>query len=135
MSHAAGLSVLCEQRRFRAMFRVSALVCSVIWNRLLHKIPDGASPVDFLWALMFLKFYGSEATNRAISKADEKTFRKWSSRFVELISNLNVVRLLTATILTKGSHRLIFLCRFPGTKENMIQERQIVSFPLMARIA
>ena len=95
MSHATGLGVLCEKRRFRAMFGVSALVCSVIRNRLLRKIPDGASPVRLLWALMFLKVYRSEATNWTISKADEKTFRKWSWRFVELISNLNVVSFLT----------------------------------------
>ena len=117
MSHVTGLSVLSGKRRFRAMFGVSTLVCSVIWNLFLHKIPDGASPVHLLWALMFIKVYASEATHRAISKADEKTFRKWSSRFVEIIANRKVVRFLTAISTTTGSHRLIFSADFLGEKK------------------
>ncbi len=40
---------------------------------------------------VFLKVYATEHVNAAIVSADEKTFRKWSWRFVKLIKDLKVV--------------------------------------------
>lgn len=53
--------------------------------------PLSSRPVHLLWALLFLKVYGSEHTHRMIANVDEKTFRKWSWCFVHLLSDIDVV--------------------------------------------
>lgn len=91
MRKAPGLSQVIEKRRFNALFGASPEVCQHLWSRIGSDIPPGASPKHLLWALMFLKIYASEHVHRLISGADEKTFRKWTWEFVNLIANLPVV--------------------------------------------
>lgn len=90
--NSPGLSFKTEQRRFRALFGVSAELCADVWSRTAASRPPKSRPVHLLWALLFLKVYGSEQTHRTITGVDEKTFRKWSWFFIELIADLNVVR-------------------------------------------
>lgn len=78
-------------RRFKCFFGVSPGVCSIIWDNVSSMVIQGSQPKHLLWALNFMKRYTDEHTRRVLFKCDEKTLRKWSWHFVELISNLNVV--------------------------------------------
>lgn len=81
-----------ELRRFRSLFGVSPSTCAHVWQAMRNEIPPGGRPIHLLWALLFLKVYSTENVNSLISGADEKTFRKWTWIFVELIADLEVVR-------------------------------------------
>lgn len=78
-------------RRYKSFFGVTPTVCSICWEKLKPILPVGAEPKHLLWCLLFLKQYGSEHNRRTILKADEKTIRKWTWIFVDLISRLDVV--------------------------------------------
>jgi len=47
-------STIVGEERFRAMFGVSNVVCSIVWNNICHH-PSGGQPLHLLYALMFLK--------------------------------------------------------------------------------
>ena len=82
-------------RRFRGLFGCTPAICAWIWNyfQLKHVLPLEANPNHLLCALLFLKVYGTESTNKSITNYDEKTFRKWTWIFVELLAyQLDVVR-------------------------------------------
>ena len=89
--------VAVESMRFRAMFGISAEICSHLWKMIDpcdFTMGKGAKTCHLLWALMLLKLYATEATLCALAGGvDEKTFRKWSWRFVSAIAELtpNVV--------------------------------------------
>ena len=94
LGRAPGLTMTVAKRRFRALFGVSPVVCAAAWSIAGPQLPRGARPKHLLWALMFLKIYGTEHTHAAIAHVDEKTFRKWSWAILELISNLSVASLV-----------------------------------------
>jgi hypothetical protein len=81
-----------ESMRFRAMFGTRAEICSLLWDMIEPSdftMGKGAKSCHLLWALMFLKLYATEATLSALAGGvDEKTFRKWSGRFVSAIADL-----------------------------------------------
>lgn len=79
------------RRRLKSMFGVTPKVCSLIWNLILPILSIECSPCHLLWALMFLRCYNTEETNRAIVKTDEKTFRKYSCILINYISRMRVV--------------------------------------------
>lgn len=81
-------------RRFKSFFGVTPYVCSLIWDKIKNDVPNGGDPKHLLWCLNFLKQNSVEHYRRAIFYADEKTIRKWSWLFVELLSNLDVVTLI-----------------------------------------
>jgi hypothetical protein len=91
----SGSEVVFE-RRWMSFFGVDAVVCVDTWTRIgidLNNAEDpadkSAEPVHLLWALLFLKQYGTEAQLAAHAGAvDEKTFRKWSHLFVKKRSYL-----------------------------------------------
>lgn len=91
-----GLSPISERRRFRALFGVTPILCSRLWDLLAGVRPHSARPIHLLWGLLFLKVYGSEHTHRTIAHADEKTFRKWAWCFVHLLADIDVVSALHA---------------------------------------
>lgn len=78
-------------RRFKSFFGITPNVCSIVWEQIKLEAPLGAEPKHLLWCLSFLKQYSVEHYRRSIFGADEKTMRKWTWIFVELLSNLNVV--------------------------------------------
>ena len=87
------LSSISRGRRFRATFGTNPYVCSKIW-RLLHEggiLPRKGKPEHLLWALMFMKLYGSETIHASLTGTNETTFRKWSWLFVSAIADLDVV--------------------------------------------
>lgn len=106
VKNAHGLCRVTHRRRFRALFGVTPAVASIVWNRLQGHIPRKASPIHLLWAFLFLKTYGSEHVNCALTKVDEKTFRKWSWIFVRKIADLRVVCTFCFPIFTSNHLRL-----------------------------
>jgi hypothetical protein len=57
--------------------------------------PDDGQPRHLLWAYLFLRQYCTEEINHAFMKASEKTFRKWSRHYIELMAlQLHVVRII-----------------------------------------
>lgn len=91
--HTSG-SFLISIRKFRSFFGVAPNICALIWSLLNGKRDRGSKPIHLLWALLFLNKYDTEELHAAITEVDVKTFRKWSWTFINLISNLDVVRML-----------------------------------------
>lgn len=89
--HKIGNSETVGRRRFISMFGVSAKICSILWGLIRLNLSEGSKPAHLLWALMFLKNYGIEESNRAILNADEKTIRKWVWNVIHSLSKLRVV--------------------------------------------
>lgn len=85
-------------RRFKAFFGVTPHVCSLLWDKIKNDVPNGGDPKHMLWSLSFLKQNAVEHYRRSIFHADEKTIRKWTWVFVELLSNLDVVTLILLKI-------------------------------------
>ena len=81
-------------RRFRAFFGTSPLVCLIAWDQLFHVRPRNSSPEHLLWALLLLKQYNIESMNASLCKVTEKTFRKWSLIFIDLLATMPVVIIL-----------------------------------------
>lgn len=88
------LSQYVALRRFKSFFGVTPQVCGMIWNKIEQAAPSGGEPKHLLWSLCFLKQYSVEHNRRAIFHADEKTIRKWTWIFVEILSELDVVKLI-----------------------------------------
>ena len=85
-------------RDFRGLFGISANVCSVAWN--LCDFPSGTKPKHLLWALLFLKVYGTETVLISIvGGPTRKTFRKWVWTVIEEIASKvpSVVSFLLST--------------------------------------
>ncbi len=81
-------------RRFMSFFGASPLVCAMVWNILSHKQlhPAATRPLYLLCAFLFLRQYSVEAVNHAITGLDEKTFRHWCWKYVQLMAfELNLV--------------------------------------------
>lgn len=90
MKHDSQKSSMVGYRKFRSFFGVSPNVCSVAWKLMKNKPPQ-AEPKHLLWCLLFLKAYNTEHINATLVEVDEKTFREWTWKFVDLLASLNVV--------------------------------------------
>jgi hypothetical protein len=88
--HNLSASVCVGLIRFRGLFGVSPETCSLLWNKIPQH-PEHATIVHLLYALLFLKCYAIEHLNRTITGVDEKSFRKWSWIYVNLLARINVV--------------------------------------------
>ena len=82
-----------DLRDFRAVFGVHWNVCEKVWNLLDDHgcYQKQRKPEHLLWAMLFLKSYGSEQVNSLIVGTTAKTYRKWVWRVVEEVSALNVM--------------------------------------------
>lgn len=89
--HRSDGSLSVGHRKFRAFFGTTPLVCIVAWDLLRDVRPGNSIPDHLLWALLLLKGYNIETTNAALVGVSEKTFRKWSLSFIELLANMPVV--------------------------------------------
>eukprot|EP00733_Pompholyxophrys_punicea_P002305 Pompholyxophrys_punicea_v1_NODE_1692_length_590_cov_1.358879.p1 type:complete len:127 gc:universal NODE_1692_length_590_cov_1.358879:147-527(+) len=83
------------ERRFMSYFGVSLAMAVVIWKTLdeggfLQKFRR-PQPKHLLWALMFLKVYAKETVHARMADCHENTLRAWVWKFVEAISELDVV--------------------------------------------
>lgn len=83
-------SISTGYRKFRTFYGITPNVFAKLW-RLITEKPPGSEPKHLLWCLFFLKNYNTEHVNAAIANVDEKTFRLWNWRFVNLLAELNVV--------------------------------------------
>lgn len=92
MKHKASQSKTLGLRRFKSFFGITPDLCSLIWNKINASAPTGAEPKHLLWSLFYLKQYDVEHTRRTLFHTDEKTIRKWTWIFIELLSNLEVVK-------------------------------------------
>lgn len=86
-------SVLIGYRKFRTFYGISPEDFASLWNLMLEK-PPGSEYIHLIWCVFHLKNYNKEHVNAAFAEVDEKTFRLWTWRFIDLLSKLNVVRCL-----------------------------------------
>ena len=73
------------------MFEVGAITVITAYNMLIVNslMPSGGSMMHFLWALIFLKGYGTEGTIRKLTGVDDpKALRKWRMLFINALSYL-----------------------------------------------
>jgi len=84
-------SIYTGYRKFRAFFGTTPQICANVWDRLLTRRPEKSTPDHLLWALLLLKQYHIESVNAALVGVSEKSFRKWSLKFVRLLADLPVV--------------------------------------------
>lgn len=89
-NHGNSNSTLSGLRKFRAFFGVSPLVCELLWKSIQNKC-SGAEIKHLLWCLFFLKAYNTEHINATVVNVDEKTYRLWVWRFIEMLSKIEVV--------------------------------------------
>lgn len=82
-------------RKFRQHFGVTPTICAEVWAILadLDYHPSHAVPRHLLCGLLFLKVYATEQILSSLSGLSEKTFRKWSKAYVDLLATevFNVV--------------------------------------------
>lgn len=89
-NHDPSNSILTGSRKFRSFYGITPNVFTTLW-KLMSEKPPGSEPKHLLWCMFFLKNYNNEHVNAATANVDEKTFRLWTWRFVDLLANLNVV--------------------------------------------
>ena len=70
-----------QEHRFKSLFGIPFSIVEILWS-IIDPFNDntlnGVEPKHLLWALMFLKLYGTE--DNVVSLAggcDDKTYRKW----------------------------------------------------------
>lgn len=81
-------SAIVLLRRFVASFGITPSTCQHMWETIEDSVPRGGRPKHMLWALYFLKTYGSEHIASNVLQVDEKTYRKWLWIFVELMATI-----------------------------------------------
>ena len=80
-----------EERRFRELFGVSAMVAISVWRRLSRtsQIPFGGEPKHLLWALLFMKVYPKEMVMcKLINVKNPKTCRGRVKDYIEAMADL-----------------------------------------------
>lgn len=78
--------------QFRSFFGVDPAHCEIVWSFICRQCPShDLNPKYMLWGLMFLKIYETEEVHSLLADVTRKTFRFWSWRAIEIISNLEVV--------------------------------------------
>jgi hypothetical protein len=82
-----------KRRRFVSRFGVDALMVMTIWNTIIGQIefPVGATVMNLLWSLSFLKTYDTEHNIAGFFGVDEKTYRNWNWRILDCLSRMPVV--------------------------------------------
>ena len=106
--HDVDGSLSLGYRRFRAFFGTSPLVCVIAWNIMSMARPRSSRPEHLLWALLLLKRYSVENINATLTGVSEKTFRKWSHIFINLLADMPVVSEINSTIFRKKINSYIF---------------------------
>ena len=82
-----------SSERFSAIFGCSPKVAAALWNRLDKKelLPSDCLVKHLLWAFSFLKLYNNQRAASVVSKADEKTYRKWVWAVLDALAELDLV--------------------------------------------
>lgn len=84
-------STAISLRQYRHIFGTTPTICSILWGKIKDRntLPPYARPLHLLCALLFLKVYSTEEVHAALTGLNEKTFRKWSWKFINLIASLD----------------------------------------------
>jgi hypothetical protein len=79
-----------SEQDFRTLFGVGPDVAAHIWNHLSRYgwKPPSTRPKYLLWALLFLKNYGTETALAALAQTSRKTFRKWVWLLLPMIADM-----------------------------------------------
>ena len=81
-----------QERIFRSQFGVSWHVCEDVWKMLdFHLSDEKRDPKHLLWALLFMKVYGSESTHSNMVGTSSKTFQKWVWKTLTEIADLKAM--------------------------------------------
>jgi len=92
-----------HDREFRSLFGAAPSSCLLLWRMLQQRrvLPPLAMPKHLMWALLFLKSYGTEFCNAGRAGTTRKTYRKWVKLMLRSITALTptVVSLLFHFIL------------------------------------
>lgn len=75
---------------FRSLFGVGLDVCVTAWNLCVasHRLPFKCRHHHFLWALTFLRIYGTEKLLCRIVGTTRKTYRKWVWPIIRCLASL-----------------------------------------------
>jgi len=104
-----------RSRRYKAFFGAEPEVVANLWRQLyeskwLHFAGvRGPKPKHLLWALLFLRRYGTEETMAVLTGVSEKTFRKWAWFYATGISKLDKIFVSCRQSLSTIDGRIVFL--------------------------
>lgn len=109
-------------RTFRSFFGCNSGVATFLWNRARRQrlLPGDFTPKHMLWTLAFIKLYETEAVLSGICGCDEKTFRKWVWKGIDVLFDLDLVRPLLDLLLV--SRTLIHLSAFSSFTTDRLGE-------------
>lgn len=93
IGNANVLSVPNFIRRYKALFGVSPLLASTLWDLLSLHVPSKEMLLHLFWALLRLNTYATDRVCVALVKVNLNTFRKWSWALVCALAELNRVYL------------------------------------------
>jgi hypothetical protein len=105
--HKLKNSKIIGLRQFKSFFGVTPKICEILWNLIKAKLPVGSEKKYLLWALLFLKQYNPEDISKTLLKADQKTIRKWTWIFVNLIADIEIVRVFKKVYKVFSNFRFI----------------------------
>jgi hypothetical protein len=110
------IKTLTDVRDWKALFGCSPLICDTIWGSLEKQelIPQKTEPVHLLWALHFLKTYGTEAVCGSFVGKMAKTYRDHVWPVVEAVAALRVVSRVEFAFVAVGW--LLLTISFPHTR-------------------
>ena len=107
-------STKSRSRRFKAFFGAEPDVVCTIWS-MLHQSRwlryagvRGPKPVHLLWALLFLRRYGTEEIMADVAGVCEKTFRKWAWFYAEGMAKLDLIVVSRSVSCCPGPVRCAF---------------------------
>ena len=72
-------------------FSISFSECIHVWDEFEDVLPSAVVISHLLWALVFLKVYGTEDTRVVMVQTTQKTYRKWVMIVLEEIYSLTYV--------------------------------------------
>ena len=90
-SHQRARSEEGKLRHFLDHFGTAPEIASSLWTRIniLSVLPRNVRAEHLLWALLWMKVYGTESVLTGIAGGvDKDTFRKWAFIFVDEIAKL-----------------------------------------------
>ena len=129
-----------RERTFRSFFGCSSVVAAALWNRASKRnlLPVGFKPKHLLWTLAFMKLYDSGEVLAAICGCDEKTFRKWVWKGVDVLFDLDLVSPVivlpfVVVFLLPSFHLSIYVLLTADKMEESIHARQWQCLPCHSR--
>jgi len=80
--------------QFATIFGCSGVIAASLWRKMDREelLPEGARPHHLLWALAFLKVYGTENTMCYLFKTSRKTWREWVWPMIDALFYIDLVR-------------------------------------------